>query len=584
MNAGLRRVSLLLLVASIATIVVALLWVRAVQSQNHRLADLANADAQSANAQLERYIARTSQTAQALAQSAPALRGNRAGTERLLTDTLAAAPPNVIHGLGLMFSPYAFSANKRSFAPAAHRTPDGRVVVTYDWNSAKYDAVSKAWYQLRLQPGAQTLVTDAYYDTDHVYLSAIHDMTEGNGSLGVAEVDTTSGGVDLLLARAATAQSLSYLITANDRVIAFPHGRELADFSGAHHPVATILDVTDADASAYIAQNYPGKRFVLRVPASGVPATLVTSVAASAVPGALPAWIFVVAILAVWALTAAAVVAMLRTRPRAIKQKGPIPLPAGTYRNGKRDLGAELNDALERGEIRVEYQPIYSMDDHYLVGFEALMRWRPRGGKDVRPSEFIPLAEHTGSMLVLDRYVAQTACRQMSEWQRSRQDLRLLINASAQHFERAETLRELIEVVQRSDLRPQTVNVELTETAAMGLNAEALETVRELPDQGIRLHLDDFGTGRSSVSYLQQLNVAALKIDKRFVAAMLHDWRAMQIVKAIVTLAISLRVEVIAEGVETEDQARNLLDLGVTMGQGYLYAPAMPAQEAQRLL
>ena len=582
MNAGLRRVSLLLLLALLATLVVVFLWLQAMQSQNHRLADRANADAQSANVELQRYIAKTSQTAEALARSAPALRGNRAGTERLLLDTLASTPANVVHGLGLMYSPYAFSPNKQSFAPDAHRTPDGRVALTYDWNGAKYDAVSRAWYRLRLEPGTQTLVTDAYYDTNHVYLSAIHDMTDGNASLGVAEVDTTSGGIDLLLARVTGPQTLSYLTTANGHVIAFPHGHELADFSATHHPVATILDVTDADASAYIAQTSPGKRFVLRVPASGVPATLVTSIAISAVPGAPPAWIFLTALLIIWALAAAAFVATPRKSPIAVKP--PIALPGATYGNGKRDLSAELNDALERDEIRVEYQPIYSMDDHYLVGFEALMRWRPRGGKDVRPSEFIPLAEHTGSMLVLDRYVAQTACRQVSEWQRSRQDLRLLINASALHFERADTLREFIDVVQQSDLQPETVNVELSESAAMSLNPEALETVRDLPDRGIRLHLDDFGTGRSSVSYLQQLNVAALKIDKRFIAAMLHDWRPMQIVKAIVTLAASLRVGVIAEGVETEEQARALVELGVTMGQGYLYAPPMPPQEAQRLL
>jgi EAL domain-containing protein (putative c-di-GMP-specific phosphodiesterase class I) len=224
------------------------------------------------------------------------------------------------------------------------------------------------------------------------------------------------------------------------------------------------------------------------------------------------------------------------------------------------------------------------MDDHYLVGFEALMRWRPRGGSDVHPSEFIPLAEDTGSMIALDRYVAQTACRQISEWQRARGDLRLLINASALHFEHADTLREFVSVVQRCDLRPQTLDLELSESAVMGLNPEAVETVRELRGQGIRLHLDDFGTGRSSVTYLQQLNVAALKIDKRFIADMLHDDRAMQIVNAIVTLAASLRVDVIAEGVETEEQARALVNLGVNMGQGYLYAPPMPATEAQRLL
>jgi EAL domain-containing protein (putative c-di-GMP-specific phosphodiesterase class I) len=199
------------------------------------------------------------------------------------------------------------------------------------------------------------------------------------------------------------------------------------------------------------------------------------------------------------------------------------------------------------------------------------------------PTEFIPLAERTGLVFQVDRYVADVACGQMSEWQRAHPELRLELNASALHFEHPGALRGLTNVLQQHTLRPDTVDIELTESSLVGLTREAISAVRDLHGLGIRLHLDDFGTGYSSLTYLQHLQ-DAVKIDRSFVETMLEDERAMQIVNAIVNLARSIQVEVIAEGVTSDEQARALEKLGVMMGQGYLYAHPMPAEDAERMI
>jgi EAL domain-containing protein (putative c-di-GMP-specific phosphodiesterase class I) len=249
----------------------------------------------------------------------------------------------------------------------------------------------------------------------------------------------------------------------------------------------------------------------------------------------------------------------------------------------QRELQAALRGAITRGEMFVEYQPICRIRNGELVGFEALVRWQ-RNGHALYPSDFIPLAERSGLVCDVDRYVADVACEQMAQWHQTLPDLRLELNASALHFEQPGAMRDLTKVLRRHNLQPETLDIELTESSLVGLTDEAVASVRDLHSEGIRLHLDDFGTGYSSLTYLQRLHVDAVKIDRSFVEVMLQDDRAMQIVHAIVNLAWSLGVEVIAEGVTTPEEALALEKLGVTLAQGYLYARPLPAEDAQRLV
>ncbi len=587
MGSARRLVWILLAVALLASLAVAAYAFVSARNSNEQTMQTARAAAKQINVELGRYVALTTNAATTAAQNAPNLRGNRPATERFLIQLLASAPSDVVHGVGLLYSPYSFFSNKRLFAPYAHRTGQGRIAVTYSWSRLKYQDVQQVWYRAGLQAREQTLFTQPYFDADHVYITAVHPIIVGGSSLGVAIADTTSGGFDAFLARLSIPQMLIYLLTPSGHVMAFPQPNALTRFAGSRHPVRTILDVTEADVAAFIARRYPGERVVVRSPAADMPAVLVTSFAAAAVGGTPPPRTWpIVAIAAIWLLTLGAIAALRRMRARrraAMPPRVRADLSPVTT-NGKYDLQNALQSAIARDEIHVDYQPIYSIADHRLVGFEALMRWQPAGQPVMKPSEFIAVAESSGLVLSLDRYVAALACQQMSQWQQSRDRLRLEIKASPLHFEDVSSLRELIAVLQRSDLRPQTLEVELSETGLMGLKGEAVATVRELHASGIRLHLDDFGTGQSSLAYLQSLHVDALKIDRRFIGTLPEYQRAMHIVKAIVTLARTLRVEVIAEGVETEAQARVLLQLGVTMGQGFLYGAPMPAEEAQQLI
>lgn len=551
-------------IALIATIALAAYGFVSSRSTNERVLHSAQVAADASAGQLNQYLAGTTQVSATAAQIAPTLRSDRAGMQRFLIGLLTSTPGETIHGVGLWYK-------QPQFAPYAHRTPQGSILVSYGLSQIKQTAIQNA----------QTGVTEPYFDKDHVYISAVHDMNSGGKSIGVAYADTTSGGIDVFLKQISNPQNFAYLTTATGQIAAFPQPIDLVRFAVSRHAVSTILDVTDADAAAFIAQRYPGDRLAVRTRAAGTPFILVNSFAVSALGGASPPvlLLFLAAVL-VWALAIAAIVALRRALPR----RAPVAAAPRTSNGKPLDPESALEGAIERGEIFVEYQPVYLMADRYLVGFEAFMRWRPKGQPVMHPKEFIAIAERTGVVLELDRHVAQLACRQISQWQREPEHLRLQINVSARHFEDVSRLRELIAVLQRCGLRPETLDIELTESAMMGLQREAVATVSELHALGVRLHLDDFGTGHSSLAFLQNLRVDALKIDKSFVAAMLHDDRAMQIVNAIVTLAQSLHIDLIAQGVESEAQARTLVQLGVKMGQGKFYGSPMPPEQAQRLL
>ncbi|MBS97668.1 MAG: hypothetical protein CMI01_03190 [Oceanospirillaceae bacterium] len=248
----------------------------------------------------------------------------------------------------------------------------------------------------------------------------------------------------------------------------------------------------------------------------------------------------------------------------------------------KERLGMEnaLRRALKDDEFRVFYQPQWSLKTGRLKGFEALIRWESADFGRVAPDQFIPLAEETGLIVPIGRWVLETACRQARIWrERSGEELTIAVNVSAFQFT-DELTTQVARVLAETGLAPQALVLELTESTLMQdpkMGARRLQSLRAL---GVRIALDDFGTGYASLAYLKDFPLDELKIDKVFtdgVPGRAHD---EAIVQAIIDIASNLKLETVAEGIETEAQARFMARVGCSMGQGYLKARPLPPDEA----
>jgi len=239
-------------------------------------------------------------------------------------------------------------------------------------------------------------------------------------------------------------------------------------------------------------------------------------------------------------------------------------------------LENELRRALERGEMRVHYQPIVDLSAGRTVGVEALVRWEHRERGLVPPGEFIPLAEETGLVVPLGRWVLDEACRALSVLP---EPLTLAVNLSGRQLLQPEFCDQLRETLARCKLDPARLRLELTESLLIGNGAAAVQALVNLRATGVRLCIDDFGTGYSSLSYLHELPIDALKIDRSFIAAMAEDGRKTKIVQTILLLGKGLGIEVVAEGVETPDQVELLRQLGCERGQGYFFARPAPLEQ-----
>lgn len=250
-------------------------------------------------------------------------------------------------------------------------------------------------------------------------------------------------------------------------------------------------------------------------------------------------------------------------------------------------LAATMPAAVEHGEFVVEYQPLVGLADNRLRGVEALVRWRhPRLGL-LAPDEFIALAEETGAIVSLGRWVLTTACQQVREWQPlAADDFFVSVNLAVRQAHEQHLTDEVADVLKQTGVAPQQLMLELTESAIMGPAAEPLRALQTLSDMGVRLAIDDFGTGYSNLVYLRELPVHALKIAGSFVAGMAGTDGQVdeRIVATLVDLAHALDLMVIAEGVETDDQAARLRALSCDIGQGWHYAkPEPPDAIAARL-
>ena len=250
-------------------------------------------------------------------------------------------------------------------------------------------------------------------------------------------------------------------------------------------------------------------------------------------------------------------------------------------------LETDLRRAVEREEIVPYYQPLVDLDTGAVVGFEALARWRHPTRGMVMPDLFIPVAEETGMVGMIGEWMLAKACRQVREWQckYSRwSTLGISVNVSGRQLSQGGVAADVERVLRATGLDPQCLTLEITESALMDNLSVGAGVVQRLHAMSVGLHLDDFGTGYSSLAYLHSFPVQALKIDRSFINRMGRAPHQSAIVKAIVSLAHNLGMDVVAEGIETRAQVEALRALGCRRGQGFLFSEPLPADQAERLL
>ena len=250
-------------------------------------------------------------------------------------------------------------------------------------------------------------------------------------------------------------------------------------------------------------------------------------------------------------------------------------------------IETDLRRAVERGEMRLHYQPIVALSDEKVIGFEALVRWQHSERGLVSPMDFIPVAEETGLIVPIGRWVLREACRQMSEWKRrdaSAAPLFISVNLSGKQFTQPDLLGQVTRTLEETGLDPRSLKLEITESVVMENIEAAVETLESLRSLGVEMSIDDFGTGYSSLSYLHRLPIDTLKVDRSFVSRMASNNENTEIVRTIVTLAQSLDMKVVAEGVETSEQLSQLQILRCEGAQGYLFSRPLDAEAAGALL
>ena len=250
-------------------------------------------------------------------------------------------------------------------------------------------------------------------------------------------------------------------------------------------------------------------------------------------------------------------------------------------------LETDLRRALSRPEILAYYQPIFNLQTQELIGFEALARWQHPHRGLVSPGEFIPIAEETGLIVPLGRLMLQEACTQLRKWQNQfprHRPLKMSVNLSGRQLKEAHLIAEIAEILQNAQLPRNTLKLEITETLLMDNAQAAAAMFVKLQKMGIDLSIDDFGTGYSSLSYLHRFPFNTLKIDRSFVTNLHTDRSNWEIVQAIVTLAHTLGMDAIAEGIETPEQLEQLQALGCEYGQGYYFAPPLTVEAAEKLI
>jgi diguanylate cyclase (GGDEF)-like protein len=247
----------------------------------------------------------------------------------------------------------------------------------------------------------------------------------------------------------------------------------------------------------------------------------------------------------------------------------------------------DLREAMDRGELSMHYQPIVSLSDGRLIGFEALLRWHHSELGFIPPNKFIPVAESSGLIQPITVWILQHTARQLSEWQKispAYRDLVVSVNISGKHLSKDDLIDDVENTLADSGIRPESLKLEITESTAMENAEHTINLLHRLKQIGVQLSMDDFGTGLSSLSYLQRLPFDTLKIDRSFVYSVGENGENSEILQTIISLAKNLKMRVIAEGIETNSQLAVLRNLGCDYGQGYLLAKPKSKEETEKLL
>jgi diguanylate cyclase (GGDEF)-like protein/PAS domain S-box-containing protein len=248
---------------------------------------------------------------------------------------------------------------------------------------------------------------------------------------------------------------------------------------------------------------------------------------------------------------------------------------------------SELRRALTEGELRNVYQPIVSPESGTILGFEALVRWQHPDRGLVSPIDFIPVAEQSGLIVPLGRVVLEQACVEAAKWNADRdgrEPLRVAVNFSPRQLSHPHAVDTVVEALEAAGLPPELLCVEITESALVDDAAATLGTLNRLKELGVTLALDDFGTGYSSLTYVRRFPIDTLKIDRSFIDGIVGSTEDEAIVTAVLEMGRALGVHVVAEGVETEEQAARLRTLGCTLAQGYLFSEPVPPELVRDLL
>ncbi|RYG88298.1 MAG: bifunctional diguanylate cyclase/phosphodiesterase, partial [Alphaproteobacteria bacterium] len=247
----------------------------------------------------------------------------------------------------------------------------------------------------------------------------------------------------------------------------------------------------------------------------------------------------------------------------------------------RRQIERDLERAIGDDELHLVYQPIVATASRRVTGYEALLRWQHPLHGLVSPHKFIPIAEETSSIIRIGEWALRTACSEASAWP---DDLRIAVNVSAIQIESQDFAEAVEGILSATRLTPSRLELEVTESVMLRNSTSARATLQRLKARGIRIVMDDFGTGYSSLSNLQAFPFDKIKIDRGFIGAMEHDEAALSIVRAVVGLGTSLRLPIVAEGVETEAQYEFIMREGCAEAQGYLFGMPSPAvQDHPRL-
>jgi EAL domain-containing protein (putative c-di-GMP-specific phosphodiesterase class I) len=283
------------------------------------------------------------------------------------------------------------------------------------------------------------------------------------------------------------------------------------------------------------------------------------------------------------------------TRSDIVRESLGWPPPEEVERNfmqGSRTMDSlrlenEFRYALGNGQISLNYQPIVSLIDGQVIGFEALMRWNHPEKGFISPAVFIPMAEETGLIIDASKWALKEACRALKRLENyigQNPNLYMSVNFSAKDFAEDSFLDFIYQVISASDVAPKQVQLEITEGLLMSQPERARQTLEMCSATGLKIAIDDFGTGYSSLSYLHTYPISTLKIDQSFIRDMLKNKASMELVKSIIALGKNLHMGITAEGVEHKDEALILRDLGCDSAQGYYFAKPLPEKDLIELL